>query len=194
MGTPYAINYDSDGDGLIDIKTLAQLHAIRWDLNGDGIVADNDTTNYNAAFPNRVTTSSGRMGCPSGTCTGYELMNNLNFDENGDGEITSADATYWNSGAGWVPIGSRATKYTGNFHGNDNTISNLFIDRSAANRTGLFGDAEGGTIRNLSLVNADVTGNAETAVLVGEGNRLPAHAHPRHRTGQRVRTKRRLGG
>ena len=171
-GTPYAINYDSDGDGLIDIKTLAQLHAIRWDLNGDGVVADNDTMNYNAAFPNRVTTSSGRMGCPSGTCTGYELLNNLDFDENSDNEITATDATYWNSGAGWVPIGSSATKYTGTFHGNDNTISNLFIDRSAASKTGLFGYAEGGTIRNLSLVNANVTGNAETAVLVGEGNNL----------------------
>ena len=172
MGTPQAINYDSDGDGLIDIKTLAQLHAIRWDLNGDGVVADNDTTNYNAAFPGRDTTSNGRMGCPSGTCTGYELMSNLNFDENSDNEITATDATYWNSGAGWVPIGNSATKYTGTFHGNDYTISNLFIDRSAASKTGLFGYAEGGTIRNLSLVNANVTGYAETAVLVGEGNNL----------------------
>ncbi len=171
MGTPYAINYDSDGDGLIDIKTLAQLHAIRWDLNGDGVVADNDTMNYNAAFPNRVTTSSGRMGCPSGTCTGYELLNNLNFDENNDNEITVADATYWNSGAGWAPIGNSATKYTGTFHGNDYTISNLFINRSADD-IGLFGFAADGTIRNLSLVNANVTGNSETAVLVGEGNRL----------------------
>ena len=76
------------------------------------------------------------------------------------------------AGAGWAPIGSSATKYTGTFHGNDYTISNLFIDRSAASKTGLFGYAEGNTIRNLSLVNANVTGNAETAVLVGEGNNL----------------------
>ena len=143
----------------------------RWDLNGDGIVADNDTMTYNAAFPGRDITSNGRMGCPSGTCTGYELLNNLNFDENSDNEITSADATYWNSGAGWAPIGSSATKYTGTFHGNDYTISNLFINRSADD-IGLFGFAEGGTIRNLSLVNANVTGSAETAVLVGEGNNL----------------------
>ncbi len=164
-------DYDTDNDNLIDVTSLAQLNAIRWDLNGDGAIdasaSTSDTTAYNAAFPNAM---SG-MGCQS-TCTGYELLNNLDFDENSDNEITSADATYWNSGAGWAPIGNSETKYTGTFHGNDNTISNLFIDRSAANDIGLFGFAEGGTIRNLSLVNADVTGNAETAVLVGEGNRL----------------------
>ena len=32
-------------------------------------------------------------------------MNNLDFDENDDDQITSADTTYWNSGAGWTPIG-----------------------------------------------------------------------------------------
>ena len=58
-----------------------------------------------AAFPSRDTNSATRMGCPSGTCSGYELMNNLDFDENDDDQITSADATYWNSGAGWTPIG-----------------------------------------------------------------------------------------
>ena len=98
MGTPQGFNYDSDGDGLIDIKTLAQLHAIRWDLNGDGVVADSDITNYNAAFPNRDTTSNVRMGCPSGTCTGYELLNNLDFDTDGSGSVTSDD-TYPN----WTP-------------------------------------------------------------------------------------------
>ena len=168
-------DYDTDGDNLIELGAgqtgLAQLHAMRWDLNADGAIdtsaTTSDTTAYNAAFPNRPP----GMGCET-TCTGYELTANLNFDENDDGAITSADATYWNIGEGWVPIGSNTTKYTGTFHGNDYTISTLFIDRSATNHIGLFGYAEGGTIRNLSLVNADVTGSAYTAVLVGQGNRL----------------------
>ena len=168
-------DYDTDGDNLIELGAgqtgLAQLHAMRWDLNADGAIdtsaTTSDTTAYNAAFPNRPP----GMGCET-TCTGYELTANLNFDENDDGAITSADATYWNIGEGWVPIGSNTTKYTGTFHGNDYTISTLFIDRSATSYIGLFGYAEGGTIRNLSLVNADVTGSAYTAVLVGQGNRL----------------------
>ena len=59
-------------------------------------------------------------------------MANLNFDENGDDEITSTDATYWNGNAGWQPIGT----YTGTFKGNNKTISNLYINR-------------GGTVSNL---------------------------------------------
>ena len=168
MGTPQAINYDSDGDGLIDIKTLAQLHAIRWDLNGDGVVADNDTMTYNAAFPGRVTTSSGRMGCPSGTCTGYELLNNLDFDENGDGEITSADATYWDSGFGWLPIGTNAARYTGDFKGNGYTIDNLTINRPAVVEVGLFGNADTASrIESVGVTNASVAGGEYAGALVG---------------------------
>ena len=47
------IDYDTDNDNLIDVTSLAQLNAIRYDLNGDGAVADSDTMNYNAAFPRR---------------------------------------------------------------------------------------------------------------------------------------------
>ena len=158
MGTPQTINYDSDGDGLIDIKTLAQLHAIRWDLNGDGIVADSDTMTYNAAFPNRVTTSNVRMGCPSGTCTGYELLNNLNFDTDGSGSVTSAD-TYPN----WSPIGGT---YSTTFKGNNKTISNLHINRGGQDDVGLFSRVSG-NISGLGLKNVNVTGQRRVGGLVG---------------------------
>ena len=29
-------DYDRDDDGLIEVANLAQLNAIRWDLDGDG--------------------------------------------------------------------------------------------------------------------------------------------------------------
>ena len=48
-------DYDTDNDNLIDVTTLAQLNAIRYDLNGNGSVAATDTMNYNAAFPNAAT-------------------------------------------------------------------------------------------------------------------------------------------
>ena len=59
-------DYDTDNDGLIEVDSLAKLNAIRWDLNGDGVVdnptalTDPDDTNsdthadaYAAAFTNR---------------------------------------------------------------------------------------------------------------------------------------------
>ena len=156
-------DYDTDNDNLIDVTTLAQLNAIRYDLNGDGAqgsVSASDWTNYTTAFSSPAT----GMGCPA-TCTGYELMNNLDFDENSDGQITVADAAYWNGGAGWTPIGvaanGTATAFTATFDGNDNTISNLFINLSTSTTggggyVGLFGDVTG-TIRDVGLSNVNIT-------------------------------------
>ena len=188
--TQTTTDYDTDDDGLIDITTLAQLDAIRHDLNGNG---DATHADYVAAFPSRDTNSATRMGCPSGTCAGYELMNNLDFDENDDDQITSADATYWNSGAGWTPLGGadEATHqdYTAIFEGNDHTISNLYISlnttsASVATFVGLFSDIghptdanQPGAVRNVGLVNPSVnntrTGNASfarTGALAGRNN------------------------
>ena len=166
-------DYDSDNDRLIDITTLAQLNAIRWDLNGDGAIdasaSTADTTAYNAAFPGRTTTSSGRMGCPSAGCTGYELMNNLDFDTDGDGNIgTDTDDTYYNGGSGWLPIGTLSANYTSNFNGNGYTINNLFINRSNTNHIGLFGyTGSGSRVETLGVTNANVTGKGYTGILIG---------------------------
>ncbi len=161
-------DHDSDNDGLIDVTSLLQLNAIRYDLNGDGLPTGTnaDTIAYASAFPGGdITASSGRMGCPSAGCNGYELLNNLDFDENNDGAITSADATYWNSGAGWLPIGTNANRYAGNFKGNGYTINNLFINRGSTHLNALF-SAITGRVETLGVTNATVTGNQYTGILV----------------------------
>ena len=40
------------------------------------------------------------MGCPNGVCTGYELMNNLDFDTDGDGNANSS----WTPGYSYVSV------------------------------------------------------------------------------------------
>ena len=73
------IDYDSDDDGLIGVTTEAQLNAIRWDLDGSGVVDDAaNATTYAAAFP----TAAPQMGCPSAACTGYELAANITLTSN----------------------------------------------------------------------------------------------------------------
>ena len=51
------VDYDGDNDGLIDISNLAQLNAMRWDLDGNGNpdagVSAADAAAYGAAFPKR---------------------------------------------------------------------------------------------------------------------------------------------
>ena len=158
------VDYDTDDDGLIEISNLAQLNAVRWDLNGDGAVSDDsatadvdEATEYAAAFPTPAT----GMGCPSAGCTGYELDADLDFDTNGSGDADSGD-TYWDAGKGWTPLGtfSSGTGLTGTFDGNGHSISNLY------GSTGLFGYVKaGGEVKDLGLLNADIDGTDNVGAL-----------------------------
>ena len=163
------VDYDLDNDGYIDVSTHAQLNAIRHDLDGNG---DATHADYVAAFPNRVTTTTGRMGCPSGTCTGYELLDNIDLDTDGDGSADSGDA-YWNSGNGWEPIGTyhstnTAVRFNGDFKGNGYVVENLFISRTSTDHVALFGVTHSTSrIESLGVTDANVTGRQYTGILVG---------------------------
>ena len=162
-------DYDADDNGLIEISNLAQLNAMRWDLDGDG---DNPTSadDYNAAFAGRLAASAAYAvnGCPlADGCAGYELAADLDFDTNGDGSITSADGvvSYGAGGAGWVPVGIGAganMPYTGRFDGNGHTIANMMINSTDVIYVGLFGWAPSGPIENVGLPGVDITANYPT--------------------------------
>ena len=177
-------DFDADDDQLIEVHNLAQLDAIRWDLDGDGDVTNQSSTNqdaYRRAYPG----ISG-MGCKAvdhdnstttpnqPVCLGYELNNDLDFDTDGDGAtytVTSTGAVggdsgdaYYNAGQGWDPLGDDA--FTAIFDGNGNTIANLFINRVDDGNIGLFSgigqcDETGcrGEVKNLGLRNAKVVAN-----------------------------------
>ena len=158
-----AVDYDADNDGLIEIRSLAQLNAVRWDLDGDGAAADAHEIDYLSAFPVPMP----GMGCPvvvgdSGGCSGYELMADLDFD-----------GSDWASGDGWLPIGHTGNNedpsgYGAVFDGNGRTIANLFIDRDGLTRVGLFSAVEpGGVVEDVGLPDADVTGNDGVGALAG---------------------------
>ena len=96
--TPAPMYDTADNDRLIEITTLAQLDAIRHDLDGDGTPTTAGATAYAEAFQVR------KVVCTvSGGCDGYELMADLDFDTDDDGDV-DADDTYWNDGGGWAPI------------------------------------------------------------------------------------------
>ena len=172
------VDYDDDNDGLIDVRSLAQLDAIRHDLDGNGDPSSGGATAYGIAFPNRVTTSSGRMGCPSGTCSGYELRAHLDFDTDGDGSTyagtgdsaasDSGDA-YHNSGNGWAPIGSGTSRFSATFKGNGFIISNLFIKRASTNWVGLFAALAGSArVESAGVHDGFVHGQNFVGILAGE--------------------------
>ena len=171
-------DYDSDNDGLIDVANLAQLDALRYDLNGDGLVDGAIWMPYYTAYP----MGARGMGCPSDDgCTGYELTANLDFDTDDDGDVDSDD-DYWNGGDGWDPIGESATPFIADFEGNRRTVSNLFIDRATEDEVGLFGAVDRSRIRGVRLVGADVTGRDAVGSLLGEG--VYGSVVDNHATGQ----------
>ena len=193
---PAPVDYDANDNGLIEVSSIAQLHAIRWDLDGDGrparlyptemsfpccwVVPDpaGPAPGYGTAFPGRTVD----MGCP-GVCRGYELTASLTFP--------AATGTDYNP---WTPIGrhrhsGEEAPFHAIFDGNGHTLTNLRIHRdldpnvrNANIAIGLFAwvgnyDYQSssdlpGVIRNVGLVNPRVTyiGTAlsVTAGLVGQ--------------------------
>ena len=152
-------DYDADDDGLIEVSNLAQLDAIRHDLDGDGSPARANPGAYSAAFPGAIA----GMGCPElSGCIGYELVADLDFDTNGNGRTDSGD-TYWNDRAGWQPIGRGAfsgtwPEFLSTFDGGGHTIANLYINRG--DYVGLFGSiGSSAEIRDVGLTAVNVTGS-----------------------------------
>src|SRR3984885_7047768 len=106
----------------------------------------------------------------SGSMTGTDLQG-INVLLSGDyvlgSNINAAATAGWHAGAGFTPIGTLGTPFTGIFDGLGHTISNLTISLTTPN-VGLFGaTGTGATIRNVGLVGDSVTGGAGTGGLVG---------------------------
>ena len=171
----YAVDYDADNDGLIEVSNLGQLNAIRWDLDGDGLLGGRD---YAQAFPDAPV----GMGCPSIGCTGFELTADLDFDTNGSGSADAGD-DYWNDGAGWEPVGTYALdndslNFGAIFEGNTHAIANLFVNRGATDYVGLFGSTGGdGIIRRIRLLDVQVTGGDNVGALTGSNSRIISASH-----------------
>ena len=143
-------DYDVDDNGLIEVGDLAQLNAMRWDLDGDGDPAGANAGDYLLAFPDRDTATSTLMGCPSGNCAGYELAGNLTF---------GATST-------WTPIADFAATLDGAGH----TITGLNINVSSGN-AGLFASLTGSArVRDLGLVGASVTSTAAGGIGILAGS------------------------
>jgi len=88
----------------------------------------------------------------------YILMNDLDSATPGYEQLAGPAA---NGGKGWEPIGTwnRTSRFTGSLDGQGYEIRDLFIARPGDDYVGLFGTVDDtGVIRNVGVVNADVSG------------------------------------
>jgi len=150
------IDIDIDGDRLIEIKTPAEMTAIRYQLARNG-----------KPF------SSNQLGCGTDnttSCIGYELINDISLAAYGSG----------GDQLGWLPIGHdtnpiteecEGVAFNATFEGNGNTIRDLSIVQPQRNCVGLFGHLGNETeIRHLTVIANEIAGHKKVGVLAGEGN------------------------
>ena len=156
VATSHLIDYDVDNDGLIEVKTKAQLQAIHYDLNGDGTPESRGgwpsaptayATGMSPAYPAPMTA----MGCPPrdhdndpatdyvASCIGYELVNDINAGS-------------------WVPLGKLnanaiGADFTGKLVGNGYRVLN--VDRFASTVGSAFSSGIGatGSVEGVGFVN-----------------------------------------
>lgn len=82
--------------------------------------------------------------------------------------IDARNTSGWNGGSGFDPVGNATTSFSGTFDGQNHSVYGLYVDRPSTNFVGLFArTASGATVSNVTLVNANVTGQDRTGTVVG---------------------------
>ena len=160
------IDYDFDGDNLIEVRSAVQLDAIRYDLGGEGMPTEEpQATTYSRAFPFFDESRT----CP-GTCIGYELSSDVDLSSM-DG-WTPIGGGYFRASPEWTGWNERpeSIRYNAVFEGNGHVVRNMTITRAAGSarydHVGLFGVlGPRGRIRSVGVENANV--NAPHSVRVG---------------------------
>ena len=208
-----AVDYDADGDGLIEIRNQAQLNAIRWDMDGDAKPDDGSFAgDYAAAFPRIIEDMCAgnpdpamtRPGDPGAGCNGYELMKDISLS--GTFKPLGVDGfSYFTSDAGGQrlrdpqPAGQPARRgirlQCGTFplHGRRGAESGLGererIRRKQCGRIGRLGHWPGQRrVLHRPGIRARLGGRP------GRGNARQHRAELLHGVGERATERRRPGG
>ncbi|MFP4691670.1 MAG: LamG-like jellyroll fold domain-containing protein [Bacteroidales bacterium] len=106
-------------------------------------------------------------------------------------DIDASETSGWNENGnggyyGFSPIGTRTLSskddihddpFTGSFDGQGHTITGLFIDRATTDCVGLFGLTKESEIRNVGLVDVDVTGSVNIGGLIGSNGGSIENSH-----------------
>ena len=124
------------------------------------------TVSLAAAYPGYTDDGNGNY-----TVTSAEGLKNIAELVNGgktDINIT-LDKNIDLTGKEWTPIGTSSSSYTGTFDGGGHTITGLTINQSATSNVGLFASiAEGGTVKNLTLKDVNITADSNAGAITGE--------------------------
>jgi hypothetical protein len=102
--------------------------------------------------------------CDAGNCNKqYKLVKNI------DCSNTSLSGHPLNdAGKGFKPIGNQTKQFIGQFDGQGFNITGLYIMRQPTSYVGLFGQTNGSLIKNVGLINANITGRDYVGGIAGQ--------------------------
>ena len=156
---PFIYSSGQKGSGSADepfrIFDIYQLQAIAGTLSSEAAAQLTMATNMSVAVLQSLAANvfgdmDERLGAH------YRLIN----------DIDAASTREWGD-SGFTPIGG---DFTGVFDGGGMVVSSLFINRDISdddNRAGLFAGVNGGTVANVGLAQAQVTGRTNVGALIG---------------------------
>jgi len=98
----------------------------------------------------------------------YELGSDINLNVFTWAPIIASEVI--DTGSPANPFRTVYYGFSGTFDGLGHTISNLTINDTTRDKVGLFGQTNGATIKNVGLVNVNITGKDYVGTLVGSNN------------------------
>ena len=139
---------DTDGNGLIEIENADQLNAMRYDLDGNGVLEyDLNADGIPDISPDKQNTYNALISCPPTTaeCKGYELTKDISLAD------LSAEYKPWTAIGPWQAV----------FDGNGFSITGLEGQHGLFHRIGVGGDDAVAVnaktvVRNVDVVDADI--------------------------------------
>ena len=148
-------------------------------LYGQGAIAVGNTASYTIAAGKTVSLPSGnslrtQLGS-DGALNTYTVLNTIEDLQNSSyapfialgGDIDATATATWNDNGDGTFAGFTPVNFNGTFAGLGHTITGLIINRPGQYYTGLFGFANGATLRDFSVVASQVTGGSYVGGLVG---------------------------
>ena len=132
-------------------------------ITSETLVATNDYTGDNTPPPPvaRVVKSNGTV-----TNEYADLATALNAGKASGSVVTLLKDVDLNNQP-WTPIGTASEPFQGTFDGANHNISNLYINLPEQADVGLFASGAASTFKNFTIVNANVVGYEDVAVVFG---------------------------
>ena len=172
--TGIAIPPLAEVNGSLGIQYIEQLNLVHEDLDGDYKLTRNLDFTSDDSYASGAVNLSYRPQKMDGTAATEDV------------DIAAA------TNPGFTPIGDGTTGFTGTFDGGGFTISNLYINRTSADNTALFGvTGADSKVQNLGLLEAYVKGRTLVGGLVGDNSSTITNCYA---TGTVTGSGQRIGG